>query len=77
MLILFFSLQNYTIGGLQKHTTYAITLAAKNLKGLGPNATIELRTEDGGARAQSVKVFSPAGGREYVVFYREQRRRRK
>ena len=40
--------QNYTIGNLQKHTNYVITLAAKNLKGLGPNATIELRTEDGG-----------------------------
>ena len=40
--------QNYTIGNLQKHTNYLVTLAAKNLKGLGPNATIELRTEDGG-----------------------------
>ena len=41
-------LQNYTIGNLQKHTNYVVTLAAKNLKGIGPNATIELRTEDGG-----------------------------
>ncbi|TRY71536.1 hypothetical protein TCAL_12498, partial [Tigriopus californicus] len=40
-------IQNYTIGNLQKHTTYVISLSVKNLKGVGPNATIELRTEDG------------------------------
>ena len=41
-------LQNYTIDGLQKHTNYVVMVAAKNLKGVGPNASIELRTEDGG-----------------------------
>ena len=48
LLLLLPFFQNYTIGNLQKHTNYIVTLAAKNLKGLGPNATIELRTEDGG-----------------------------
>ncbi len=42
------SLQNYTLRNLQKHTNYVITLAVKNLKGVGPNATVDLRTEDGG-----------------------------
>ena len=41
-------MQNYTIRSLQKHTNYVIKLAAKNLQGVGPYATIELRTEDGG-----------------------------
>ena len=48
IILTFLSFQNYTLRQLLKHTNYVITLAAKNLKGLGPNATIELRTEDGG-----------------------------
>ena len=42
--------QNYTIKNLQKHTKYTVALAAKNFKGLGPNATIELKTVDGGKK---------------------------
>ena len=41
-------LQNYSITGLKRHTNYEVTVAAKNLEGLGPPATIQLRTEDGG-----------------------------
>ncbi len=40
--------QNYTISRLEKHTTYLVTITAKNLMGLGPAASMELRTEDGG-----------------------------
>ena len=40
--------QNYSLEGLDKHTDYLVTVSAKNLKGFGPEDTIELRTEDGG-----------------------------
>lgn len=39
--------QNYTIRNLEKHTDYRVTVGALNLRGLGPQAVIELRTEDG------------------------------
>eukprot|EP00090_Calanus_glacialis_P045882 TRINITY_DN8764_c0_g1_i1.p1 TRINITY_DN8764_c0_g1~~TRINITY_DN8764_c0_g1_i1.p1 ORF type:complete len:894 (-),score=170.55 TRINITY_DN8764_c0_g1_i1:336-3017(-) len=39
--------QNYSLNGLLRHTNYIVTLAAKNLEGMGPEAAIELRTEDG------------------------------
>ena len=39
--------QNYSLASLMRHTTYLVTLAARNLEGTGPRATIELRTEDG------------------------------
>ena len=38
----------YSLNGLQRHTNYILTVAAKNLEGLGPEASIQLRTEDGG-----------------------------
>ena len=41
--------QNYSLNGLLRHTNYIVTVAAKNLEGLGPEASIQLRTEDGGA----------------------------
>ena len=40
--------QKFSLSGLLPHTTYILSLAAKNLKGLGPEAVIELRTETGG-----------------------------
>ena len=40
--------QNYSVTGLSRHTDYLVTVAAKNLEGLGPEASIQLRTEDGG-----------------------------
>ena len=40
--------QNYSLTGLSRHTEYIVTVAARNLEGLGPEAIIELRTEDGG-----------------------------
>ena len=40
--------QKFSLSGLLPHTTYILTLAAKNLEGLGPEAVIELRTEAGG-----------------------------
>ena len=40
--------QNYSLTGLSRHTDYIVTVAARNLEGLGPEAIIELRTEDGG-----------------------------
>ncbi|XP_040572850.2 putative receptor-type tyrosine-protein phosphatase mosPTP-1 isoform X2 [Lepeophtheirus salmonis] len=40
-------IQNYTLSNLQKHTEYRVSIAAKNLNGIGPEASIELRTEDG------------------------------
>ena len=40
--------QNYSVTGLSRHTEYLVTVAAKNLEGLGPEASIQLRTEDGG-----------------------------
>ena len=45
--------QKYSLAGLQAHTTYIITLAAKNLEGTGPEAVIELRTEDGGENTET------------------------
>ena len=42
------SFQNYSLTGLSRHTDYIVTVAARNLEGLGPEATIQLRTEDGG-----------------------------
>ena len=42
------SFQNYSLTGLSRHTDYIVTVAARNLEGLGPEAVIELRTEDGG-----------------------------
>jgi hypothetical protein len=41
-------IQNYSLSGLQQHTNYILTLAAKNLEGMGPEDSIQLRTEDGG-----------------------------
>jgi len=32
-----------------QHTTYEITLAARNLEGTGPKDIVILKTEDGGA----------------------------
>ena len=43
-----FKTQNFSLTGLLRHTNYVLTVAAKNLEGLGPEASIELRTEDGG-----------------------------
>lgn len=43
-----FLFQNYTLENLEKHTDYIVSVAAKNLKGFGPEDSIELRTEDGG-----------------------------
>jgi hypothetical protein len=40
--------QNYSLSGLQQHTNYILSLAAKNLEGTGPEDSIQLRTEDGG-----------------------------
>ena len=49
--------QNYSLEGLEKHTDYLVTVAAKNLKGLGPEDSIELRTEDGGeSKKKSARV---------------------
>ena len=45
-------MQNYTLEGLDKHTDYLVTVSAKNLKGLGPEDSIELRTEDGGKNVE-------------------------
>ena len=47
-MIIFPSFQNYSLTGLSRHTDYIVTVAARNLEGLGPEAVIELRTEDGG-----------------------------
>ena len=35
---------------MDKHTDYLVTVSAKNLKGFGPEDSIELRTEDGGKK---------------------------
>ena len=48
--------QKYSLSGLLPHTTYIITLAAKNLEGTGPEAVIELRTEDGGENIETQLV---------------------
>ena len=48
--------QNYSLSGLLPHTTYIITLAAKNLEGMGPEAVIELRTENGGRNTQTQNI---------------------
>ena len=42
--------QNYSLTGLSRHTDYIVTVAARNLEGLGPEAIIKLRTEDGGQK---------------------------
>ena len=40
--------QNYSLSGLRQHTTYNISLAARNLEGVGPADSVMLKTEDGG-----------------------------
>ena len=45
--------QNFSLSGLLPHTTYILTLAAKNLEGLGPEAVIELRTETEGEKTNN------------------------
>ena len=50
--------QNYTLEGLDKHTDYLVTVSAKNLKGLGPEDSIELRTEDGGKNVEQNLIVS-------------------
>ena len=47
--------QNYSLTGLSRHTNYLVTIAAKNLEGLGPEASIQLRTEDGGITLYNVE----------------------
>ena len=47
--------QNYSVTGLSRHTEYLVTVAAKNLEGLGPEASIQLRTEDGGITLYMLK----------------------
>ena len=49
--------QNYSLAGLLRHTNYIVSVAAKNLEGLGPAATIELRTEDGGICAALYSIL--------------------
>ena len=57
-MIMFPSFQNYSLTGLSRHTDYIVTVAARNLEGLGPEAVIELRTEDGGQREENLyRVF--------------------
>ena len=47
-------LKNYSLSGLSQHTTYNITLAARNLEGVGPADSVVLRTEDGGNQCSSI-----------------------